>query len=68
MNISQFIDSGVYYLNLKQILKLLGISKTTWYKLINQGIAKEGKKIGRAVRYPIKDIEELIEKIDNFGI
>lgn len=59
-------DSG--FMKLSDVLKVIPISKSTWYRLSQAGIFPKPFKLGRTALYRVKDIENIISRIENGSI
>jgi prophage regulatory protein len=61
MNISE-METG--FLRLSQVLKIIPVGKTSWYKGVKNGIYPKPIKLGlRASAWKIEDTKALIERL-----
>lgn len=53
------------YLRLKSVLEVIPVSRSTWYKWIQCGIAPKSTSISlRVAAWKIQDIKKLLEEMD----
>lgn len=64
---SQEIELQIYpknhFLRLQQVLQLIPISKSTWWKGIKSGKFPQGYSLGRCTVWLAQDIEKLIASV-----
>ena len=66
MNDKENYDLTEYrYLRLKSVLEIIPVSRSTWYKWIQCGIAPKPTSISlRVAAWKIQDIKKLLEEMD----
>lgn len=58
----------VGFLRLAEVLKLIPVSKTAWFKGVSEGRYPRPVKLGRrAAGYRTQDVRDLIERLSNGG-
>lgn len=51
------------YLKLSEVLKLIPVSKSTWYRYVHAGKCPQPCKFGKSSLYRREDIEDLLSQI-----
>jgi predicted DNA-binding transcriptional regulator AlpA len=53
------------YLRLPEVLKLIPVGKSTWWKKVKKGIYPKGRKLGpNTTAWLVEDIEQLLKSIE----